>query len=90
MGLQVGLKTLRHDYTVSLSGDCLPRVKAPGKKKYLYSIAASLKVTEDITLMEDKEKAEKNLEKENQTDDAFAVKEIIVEEISVDGICGVY
>jgi|WetSurSiteA1Bulk_404760.scaffolds.fasta_scaffold66411_2 mycofactocin precursor len=45
---------------------------------------------EDITLMEDKEKTEKNLEKENQTDDAFTFKEIIVEEISVDGICGVY
>lgn len=59
-------------------------------KKILHSIAASLKVTEDITLMEDKEKAEKNLEKENQTDDVFAVKEIIVEEIAVDGICGVY
>jgi len=40
--------------------------------------------------MEDKEKAEKNLEKENQTDDVFSVKEIIVEEIAVDGICGVY
>jgi mycofactocin precursor len=40
--------------------------------------------------MKDKEKAEKNLEKENQTDDVFAVKEIIVEEIAVDGICGVY
>jgi mycofactocin precursor len=40
--------------------------------------------------MKDKEKAEKNLEKKNQTDDVFAVKEVIVEEIAVDGICGVY
>jgi mycofactocin precursor len=64
-------------------------LRHPGRKN-LYSIAASLKVMEDITLMEDKEKTEKNLEKENQTDDAFTFKEIIVEEISVDGICGVY
>ena len=86
----MGLKTSRHDNTISPTGNFLPRVKAPGKQKALYSITASLKVMEDIALMEDKEKAEKNLEKENQTDDVFSVKEIIVEEIAVDGICGVY
>lgn len=40
--------------------------------------------------MEEKEKVDKNLEKEAQADDSFSIKEIIVEEISVDGICGVY
>jgi len=40
--------------------------------------------------MEDKEKAEKNPEKEVQGAVSFSIKEIIVEEISVDGICGVY
>lgn len=40
--------------------------------------------------MEEKEKAEKNPEKETQGADSFSIKEIIVEEISVDGICGVY
>jgi mycofactocin precursor len=36
------------------------------------------------------EKVEKNLEKEPQGADSFSIKEIIVEEVSVDGICGVY
>jgi mycofactocin precursor len=40
--------------------------------------------------MAEKEKDEKNIEKENQGDDIFTIKEIILEEISVDGICGVY
>jgi mycofactocin precursor len=40
--------------------------------------------------MENKEKAEKNPEKEGQGADSFSINEIIVEEISVDGICGVY
>lgn len=41
-------------------------------------------------IMEEKEKAEKNPEKEIQGADSFSIKEIVVEEIAVDGICGVY
>jgi mycofactocin precursor len=40
--------------------------------------------------MEDKEKDVKNGQKDNKEDDIFKTEEIKIEEMAIDGICGVY
>ena len=39
---------------------------------------------------EKKEKDEKNIQNDKQEDDIFSVHEIKIEELAIDGICGVY
>lgn len=40
--------------------------------------------------MEDKEKDVKGGQKDTQKDDIFKIEEIKIEEMAIDGICGVY
>jgi mycofactocin precursor len=40
--------------------------------------------------MEDKEKEEEKPERESEEEAVFSVKEITIEEMAIDGICGVY
>lgn len=39
---------------------------------------------------ENKEQEEQGIQREKQEDDIFATKEITIEELAIDGICGVY
>ena len=41
-------------------------------------------------IMEDREKDQRIIENDNNEEDIFSIEEIKIEEMTIDGICGVY
>ena len=53
-------------------------------------VAINLKNGEAMEGVEDKETVVKGNQKDNEQDSVFKTQEIIIEEMAIDGICGVY
>ena len=53
-------------------------------------VAINFKNGEAMEGIEDKETVVKGNQKDNEQDSVFKTQEIIIEEMAIDGICGVY